>query len=81
MVEHELQNRWKRSYLGKLELNRTPLSLQHSCVRLQRATNIGLSAVVDVTYARHRGLIPHTDRVITTTGKGDGYRLRAFAGV
>jgi hypothetical protein len=30
MVEHELRNRWKRSYLGKLELNRTPLSLQHS---------------------------------------------------
>ena len=32
MVEHELRNRWKRSYLGKLELNRTPLSLQHSSV-------------------------------------------------
>jgi hypothetical protein len=30
MVEHELRNRWKRIYLGKLELNRTPLSLQHS---------------------------------------------------
>jgi hypothetical protein len=26
MVEHELWNRWKRSHLGKLELNRTPLS-------------------------------------------------------
>ena len=37
MVEHELRNRWKTSHLGKLELNRTPLSLCHSCVRPERA--------------------------------------------